>query len=992
MTDPVNAPRRIVFLDLARRLWGAEQSLFTLAASLRTLGHDCTLVAWSRELADDWTARGLGDVVVLEAPPAHSRKADIAAFMRGRKLIPAADAVVLFSTALLPLAPVLRAMPRFRHSFIAFDLHDTIEGSKGKALLRGGSATLDAVIAVSGFTGSQVSLPKPVVLLRPVEAPAEATPPARAEGDPLVVGLVGRLDPAKEHELAIRALSHTDADIRLVVRGAAMLGDSAYLDKLKALADASPYDIRLEGRVAPEAALDGLDVVLVANRIEPMGRTAVEAQLRGLAVVVPDSGGAAELVEDGVTGLHFTAGDERSLAATLQRLATDSDLRERLGRQARDMAIVRHDPTHYAKAYLAALTREAPSTSVTSLAAQDISTGYTVLHVVNAVSTGGAQTLIEAMAARRKPGQSLRLVVLAGRDTLSDRLEAVFDSVDYLNFATDSNAVHKLVRDLHRTVERLQPDIIHSHLLHADLASALLRRHGRVRVSTVHTTGMTREDKLRSRILGYVVGTLARRFDAVVACDQTCLDWTKSMHYPSVKLTTIPNGVDISAAPAPGDPGPVLLSLSRWHPMKDHWNLFRAAAILRDRGVEFRLVCAGSGVEAINPELAAMVKAAGVGDLVELLGPSDQIPALIAAARALVLSSAYGEAMPMAGLETIAAGRPVVTTDVGGCAQLVVDRSLVVAPERPELLADALQDLLTRSTQDWSSLCDASLELARSRFDIQQTVASYEEVYRKSLRRRSLFSRPKPFRNATTPAAVVCLTPRGGHLEHAFNLASAIAESTGQTTALISRAGASDYLPAKRDGVRVLEIPPFVEAPSVKDKVARTLRESNDVRKQLSGLKGLRLVVLEEPIMALAVPPSPASRPSPSCTTSRTTTARTPASPPGCGPAPRPWCWCVRAGSSCMAASKAKPYPSCSRARCGSSSCRASARSSRVMPTRSLSLLCQTTFSSASVRCDRTRTTRTPSGPPRSPASRWSSPVPRPTRTTSRCSSPWSPS
>jgi glycosyltransferase involved in cell wall biosynthesis len=55
----------------------------------------------------------------------------------------------------------------------------------------------------------------------------------------------------------------------------------------------------------------------------------------------------------------------------------------------------------------------------------------------------------------------------------------------------------------------------------------------------------------------------------------------------------------------------------------------------------------------------------------------------------------------------------------------------------------------------------------------------------------------------------------------------------------------------------VLEIPPFVEAPSVKDKVTRTLRETNDVRKLLSGLTGLRLVVLEEPIMALAVPPSP---------------------------------------------------------------------------------------------------------------------------------------
>ncbi len=74
---------------------------------------------------------------------------------------------------------------------------------------------------------------------------------------------------------------------------------------------------------------------------------------------------------------------------------------------------------------------------------------------------------------------------------------------------------------------------------------------------------------------------------------------------------------------------------------------------------------------------------------------------------------------------------------------------------------------------------------------------------------------------------------------------------------LISRSGASDYLPDKRDGVRVIEIAPFVTAPSIKDKIGRTLRESNDVRRLLAGMPGLRLVVLEEPIMALAVPPSP---------------------------------------------------------------------------------------------------------------------------------------
>jgi glycosyltransferase involved in cell wall biosynthesis len=858
-------PRRIVFLDLARHLWGAEQSLFTLAASLRPLGVECTLVAWGQELADEWAARGLGDVVLLDAPFEHDRRSDLSALLRGRRLIPPADAFVFFSIALLPVIPVLKAMPRFRRTVMALDLHDTLEGSKGKALLRTVSRTVDAVIAVSEFTARQVSSPRPTVLLRPAVAPAQPAAAAGSNG-PLTVGIIGRLDPAKQHLLAIHALSMTDAKVRLVVRGAPAFGDDAYLARLLQVAESSPYEILIEGRVAPEAALTGLDAVLVANPAEPMGRTAVEAQLLGLPVIVPDSGGAAELVEDGVTGLRFEAGIAGSLAIAYEKLAGDPELRARIGLQARETAIVRHDPTAYAAAFAAALARPRGRSVSASSGSRSVNTQgtegpqYTVLHVVNAVSTGGAQTLIEAMAARRRPGQTLRLVVLANPSDLSDRLAEVFDSVDYLGYDRSSYAVHKLVRDLKAAVDRWQPDVIHSHLLHADLASLMLPRGRRTRISTVHTTGMTRDDPLRSRILGYVVGALARRFDQVVACDQTCLDWTHSMHYPPLKLTTIPNGVDISDAPAPGDPGPVLLSLSRWHPMKDHDNLFRAAAILRSRSVSFRLRCAGSGVTLDNPELVSSLAAAGVSELVEILGPSDDIPGLLRDSRAMVLSSAYGEAMPMAGLETIAAGRPVVTTDVGGCPTLVVDPAFVVPPENPERLADALQDLLCRSTEDWSALCTQSLELARSRFDIQQTVASYEKLYLTGMRRRLLFSRPAkaaPVGPEVARAAVVCLTPRGGHIEHAFNLASAIAAENGSTTVLISRKGAADYLPAKRDGVRVVEIAEFVPAPTIKDKIARTLRETNDVRHALSALSGLRLVVLEEPIMALAVPPSP---------------------------------------------------------------------------------------------------------------------------------------
>src|SRR5437763_11890303 len=190
--------------------------MFTLAEQLVELGHTCTLVALSETLAEEWTGRGLGDAVVLDAPVQYDRRGDLAALLRGRKLVPACDALVLFSFALLPAIPVLRAMPRFRRTVFALDLHDNLPGAKGQAMLRGLARSMDAVIAVSHFTAAQVSSPKPVVLLRPVTPPDAAAYEVTDTESPLAIGIVGRLDPAKQHLLAIDALALTDAKVRLV--------------------------------------------------------------------------------------------------------------------------------------------------------------------------------------------------------------------------------------------------------------------------------------------------------------------------------------------------------------------------------------------------------------------------------------------------------------------------------------------------------------------------------------------------------------------------------------------------------------------------------------------------------------------------------------------------------------------------------------------------------------------------------------------------------
>lgn len=93
----------------------------------------------------------------------------------------------------------------------------------------------------------------------------------------------------------------------------------------------------------PELYRD-VDIVVVPSLwVEPFGITTLEAMASGLPVVGSRIGGIAETLVDGVTGLHFEAGDAKGLADALRRLLTDPTLRERLGAAGRYRAESEYD-------------------------------------------------------------------------------------------------------------------------------------------------------------------------------------------------------------------------------------------------------------------------------------------------------------------------------------------------------------------------------------------------------------------------------------------------------------------------------------------------------------------------------------------------------------------------------------------------------------------------------------------------------------------------
>ena len=354
-----------------------------------------------------------------------------------------------------------------------------------------------------------------------------------------------------------------------------------------------------------------------------------------------------------------------------------------------------------------------------------------VLFVVNDASTGGAQTLIESLAVEyEKLGMTSKLIVLMSPGPLSDRLErAAGGNVTYFGASKGMTNPFRLARLLSAEVRMFQPDVIHSHLLQSDLVALLSHSRGAAMISTIHTTGMTKSDPILSRLLGRVLPHLVRlRFDRSVACGEAAARYMREMGYKH-PINVIDNGVRVPISFPDFIRSTSIVCLSRWHPMKDHATLFDAFSKLLGSHPELELTCAGSGVCDDNADIRILLDHFGITHRVRLIGPHQYPTQLLKLAKLSVISSSYGEALPMAGLESLAVGTPVITTDVGDCRALALTENDVVPAGNPDQLANAMKRIVELRDVEYRVLREAAHNRAAERFSIRRVAVMYTELF-----------------------------------------------------------------------------------------------------------------------------------------------------------------------------------------------------------------------------------------------------------------------
>jgi L-malate glycosyltransferase len=292
-------------------------------------------------------------------------------------------------------------------------------------------------------------------------------------------------------------------------------------------------------------------------------------------------------------------------------------------------------------------------------------------------------------------------------------------------------AFARLVRHLRRE----RPDVLHAFLYHSYVTAAPAARLARVKVLVAGRRSLG--DFKRGRHVLLALERVATSVtDLLVAnAESVAEDTIRGEKVRTGKITTVYNGLPDSAfePAAPAElvaESPVVLCVANLKIYKGHRFLLDAVALLRDRGLPCTLALVGDGPE--RPALEE--QAARLGIDVRFLGTRTDVESLLARADVVVLPSLH-EGMSNAVMEAMAAGLPVVATEVGGTAELLRGRGLLVPPSDSAALADGLGQVLGDPALA-ARLGAGARAWSRDNLHVDTMIDKHVTIYRELLERR----------------------------------------------------------------------------------------------------------------------------------------------------------------------------------------------------------------------------------------------------------------
>ena len=354
-----------------------------------------------------------------------------------------------------------------------------------------------------------------------------------------------------------------------------------------------------------------------------------------------------------------------------------------------------------------------------------------VLHVINSMQGGGAENLLFEMLPRLKDNtDNIAAITLLEQWTKRHQyLEELGIDVKALGARTKYSI--PVMRRLYNEFRKGQYDVIHSHLFPSQYFVALLPQDGKFFFTTEHNTYNRRRNHAFFKLTDKKVYSRYHKIICISkAAARSLQTWLPEIRH---KTSVIYNGKDFERythiktvkkdEKGFKDNVPLVISVASLTDQKNHVTLIRAVAELPD----VQLLIVGNGP--LRNQLQALSHSLGLDKRVHFLGYREDIPELLALADVFVMSSKW-EGFGLAAVEAMAAGTPVIASDVPGLDEVVEHgkSGLLFPPQDTSGLAKNIR-LLINDENERQKMVEGGKKRAHS-FRIERTVLEYMDLYK----------------------------------------------------------------------------------------------------------------------------------------------------------------------------------------------------------------------------------------------------------------------
>jgi glycosyltransferase involved in cell wall biosynthesis len=362
--------------------------------------------------------------------------------------------------------------------------------------------------------------------------------------------------------------------------------------------------------------------------------------------------------------------------------------------------------------------------------------------VLHAMPVAGAEVLTAETIRHLKDRIQPTIFCLDYIGTLGEELQA--EGVEVVCLNRRSGRDWRLVGRLRRAIQQRRIQVLHAHqytpFFYAACAKFSMLRHRPKLIFTEHGRHFPDIVSWKRRLFNRCV--LSPVVDDINACCRFSADALRCNEgFTTRPVGVIFNGIDLRRYnPMPDrlavrqtlglDPQRrYVLTVARFHPVKDHATLLRALAVVTAQRPDVDLLLAGDGP--LRPDLEQLAQSLNIRPHVHFLGVRSDVPILMQAADVFALTSVT-EAASLTLMEAMASGLPVVVTNVGGNPELVqngVD-GLLVPRADPQATGEAILRVLSDPALA-ADLGRRARQRAEQQFLLDQTIAEYATLYEK---------------------------------------------------------------------------------------------------------------------------------------------------------------------------------------------------------------------------------------------------------------------